>query len=538
MSSSEKINREIEQRAKEYREQKNDPLKPLRDLRAGAEQKNIDAALRLFAESCRGKDDLEVAGLRAEAIKELEQIKSKSPASLIDASLKLIKRTEEKNLQGQDIVFQQPLPWEEAVDGSELLDEVAGFVRRFVVFREHEKTAVSLWIFYAWMFDAVSCSPILFLSSPEKRCGKTLLLEIIGSLAPKPIHTSNITPAALFRTVEKFQPTLLVDEVDSFLRQSDELRGIINSGHRRGSAFTVRVCGDDYEPRMFLTWCPKVFAGINGLPDTVEDRSIKINMRRKKPDEKTERFRLEKEAPKIEELCRKLLRFANDNKERLAQADPEIPEALNDRQADCWRPLIAIADLAGGEWPRKAREAAVALSGEAEQEENSSKGVQLLRDLQAFFSNNPEGKAFSEDILNHLNGMDEAPWSEFRHGKPLTARQLAVILKQFGIESAQIRIGAVSKKGYTKEMFQDAFQRYLSAFSSETAKQINADAGLSDFSETKQRGSVSDPKNEENTYKHRSVSDVSDKNPESVPVGGYEEDDWASIYGEAGVMDL
>ena len=161
-----KIEHQIEQGVKECQEQLNDPIKPLRDLQADAEPKNIDAALRLFAESCRGKDDLEVAGLRAEAIKELEQIKSKSPASLIDASLKLIKRTEEKNLQGQDIVFKQLLPWEEAVDGSELLDEVAGFVRRFVVFREHEKTAVSLWIFYAWMFDAVSCSPILFLSSP------------------------------------------------------------------------------------------------------------------------------------------------------------------------------------------------------------------------------------------------------------------------------------------------------------------------------------------------------------------------------------
>ena len=143
--------------------------------------------------------------------------------------------------------------------------------------------------------------------------------------------------------------------MNSFLTIYEDLRGIINPGHRRGTVSVVRLCGDVHEPRIFSTWFPKVLAGIKRLPHTVEDRSIKINMRRKKTDEKTEQFRQEKEAPKLEDLRRKILRFANDIRERIVQADPEIPKELNDRQADCWRPLLAVADLLGGGWPKKAR---------------------------------------------------------------------------------------------------------------------------------------------------------------------------------------
>jgi putative DNA primase/helicase len=100
----------------------------------------------------------------------------------------------------------------------------------------------------AWVVEAFDISPLLSITSPTKRCGKSTLLDIVALLAPRAVPASNITAASLFRIVEKFSPTLLVDEADTFLGDNDELRGIINSGHRRSSAFVVRTVGDDHEP--------------------------------------------------------------------------------------------------------------------------------------------------------------------------------------------------------------------------------------------------------------------------------------------------
>ena len=536
MSSSEKINREIEQRAKEYREQKNDPLKPLRDLRAGAEPKNIEAALRLFDESCRGKDDLEVAVLRDEAIKELERIKCKSPAGLIDVSLKLIKRTEKKNLQGQDIVFPQPLPWEEAVDGSELLNEVAAFICKFVVFEERENVACATWVSHTWFTDVIDFSPILGIVSPEKRCGKSTLLRVLKLLVSKPYRTASASVSAIFRLVEMNQPTLLIDELDSFMEKNEELRGLLNEGVERNGAFS-RTVGDSFEPRAFRVFCPKALSLIGSLPGTVEDRTILIKMKRKVKRDRVERFQERTIAPLAGELCRKLLRFANDSRERLSQADPEIPEALNDRQADCWRPLIAVADLAGGEWPRKVREAAVALSGSGGTEEQQSAAVLLLSDIKTFFEEKSFQQTPTADLLEYLVSLDEKPWSEWRHGKPLNAHTLARLLRPFGVSSRTVRERARVFKGYVFEEFADAFLRYIPS-QTVTSLQSAPVAVKTAFFDPLQTASVTASKSEENSRQSCIVTDVTDRNPESVPVGGYEEDDWASIYGEAGVMDL
>ena len=162
-----------------------------------------------------------------------------------------------------------------------MLEDICQILSRFIFLPKGADLAVALWVLHTYTFETAENSPILVLSSPDKRCGKTVTLEILNGLVLKPLSTSNVTSAALFRTVEKYQPTLLIDEGDTFIRRSDELRGILNSGHRKAVAYVIRTVGDDYEPRQFSTWCPKAIALIDRLPDTVEDRSVVIPMTRK-----------------------------------------------------------------------------------------------------------------------------------------------------------------------------------------------------------------------------------------------------------------
>ena len=129
------------------------------------------------------------------------------------------------------------------------------------------------------------------ITAPEKQCGKSQLLTLIGKLSNRPLVASNITTQSLFRVVEAFSPTLLIDEADSFMRENEDLRGIINSGHTRQSAFAIRCVGDNHEPTRFSTWGAKAISGIGSLPDTIMDRAIIFNLRRKLPGEEVERLR-------------------------------------------------------------------------------------------------------------------------------------------------------------------------------------------------------------------------------------------------------
>jgi putative DNA primase/helicase len=233
--------------------------------------------------------------------------------------------------------------------------------------------------------DAYDISPYLIVKSPEKRCGKTTLMIILQFVKRRSELASNISPAAVFRYIEKEKPTLLIDEADSFVRGNDELRGILNSGHTRAAAYVIRTVeiGGDHVAKRFSTWAPKAIAAIGDLADTLADRSITINMQRKRGDQHVERMRRRDNA-EFAQLRRMQLRWVNDNAEALSAADDhaEVPAELHDRAADNWRPLFAIADRAGGDWPKRARAAALALSGV---DEPNSVSTLILADIRAAF---------------------------------------------------------------------------------------------------------------------------------------------------------
>ena len=232
----------------------------------------------------------------------------------------------------------------------------------------------------------------------------------------------------------------------------------MNSGHNRATAQVIRTAGEDHEPRIFRTWAAKAIALIGSLPGTLEDRAIVIPMRRRRAMEKVERFRGDRDHG-LPDLARKCARWADDHAEALAVADPAVPEELHDRDQDNWRPLIAIADEAGGPWPDWARKAARELSSvEAE----TSDGVLLLSDLREVVRWHPDPKIASKTLVEALIAMDDRPWAEWGRGdKPLTTNGLARLLRPFGCRPQKLRFETTTAQGYETAVFKDAFSRYL-----------------------------------------------------------------------------
>jgi hypothetical protein len=362
-------------------------------------------------------------------------------------------------------------PWPCAVDGAGLLDDLAQMIRRHVVLDQAAADATALWIAHTHAIDAAYVTPRLAITSPEKRCGKTTLLSVLCPVVARPLSAANITPATVFRAIDAVRPCLLVDEADTFFGQAEELRGIINAGHCRATATVLRTVDtpEGFEVREFSVWGPVAIAAIGKLPGTIEDRSVKIALRRRRPDEAVERVRLDR-LDELKPLARRAARWIADNFEVLRRADPDVPDELHDRAADNWRPLLAIADVAGGDWPERARRAALVLTKEGTQDADTARTL-LLTDLRQLFAAAPSGILFSAEILKALHDRDDRPWPEYRRGKPITAPQLAALLRPLQISSGTVRRGEVNNKGYKIAQFTDAWARYLPASASVTPSQ-------------------------------------------------------------------
>jgi hypothetical protein len=396
------------------------------------------------------------------------------PLSMLDRAVAAERDNGGAPGQGRPLDLPEPKPWPDPVDGTALLDELAGAIRNHVVIDLHEANAVALWVLGVHAFDVWVIFPRLFITAPEKQCGKTTLLDALSRLVPRRLIASSITAAALFRTIEAACPTLLLDEADAYLRDNEELRAVVDAGHRRDGA-VVRTVGDNHEPRLFSAFAPMALAAIGRLPGTIEDRSIIARLRRRRPDEPVEPLRLDR-TKALDVLARKAVRWVADQREALAVADPVMPAGVYNRAADNWRPLLAVADLAGGNWADRARESAVALLS-GDEEDSESARVLLLGDLRELFEAEPDGVLFTKGILASLHKNETRPWPEWR-GKPITDRQLATLLKPYKIKPTLVRRGSDTGRGYELAWFEDAFARYLSPARSVTALQTRNPAGF------------------------------------------------------------
>lgn len=396
---------------------------------------------------------------RVEAAKAL-----KIRASILDEVVKA-RRVTDQDAGG--LFLEDPEPWPERVRGAELLDELVTTERRYLSLPPGAPEAMALWSIHAHAHPASEVSPILAVTSPTPECGKTTCLTYIGALVPRPLTGSNITTAALFRAVERWRPTVLIDEADTFLRDNEELRGVLNSGHAKAGAYVIRTVGDNHDPAVFRTWAPKAIALIGKLPATLESRSIHIELRRLPPGETVTPLRLH-QIDVLIPLQRKAARWAADHLDALRTHEPEIPPELYGRAADNWRALLSIADMAGGNWPQRARQAAVTMSASRSEQ---TAGILLLEDLRSLFLIHGD-RMQTTTILAALNEMDDRPWPEWSRGRELTPRGLGRLLSPFDIHPRSIRVSnGETPKGYLHEQFSDSFTRYLPPSPSATPPQ-------------------------------------------------------------------
>jgi putative DNA primase/helicase len=334
-------------------------------------------------------------------------------------------------------------------------------LERFVVAPKATIIAASLFTLHTYAFDLGDISPILFITGPTKRCGKSKFLAILLRLVSRPFAAASATAAGIYRIIELHHPTLCIDEVDAFVHGDEQLRGLINSGHTRDAAFHLgcaATADKDFEPRRWSTWTPKIFSGIGRLADTIEDRAVIIEMVRRRKDEPCERLR---HGTRFEDIPQKALRFVNDHADAIRNGNPSLPDALHDRAADNWTPLLILADLAGGDWPAKARHAAVALSGGDDGESLGLNG-QLLADIRDVFAVAGADRLASKDMAERLTQIEGRPWAEYgKQRRPISPNQLANLLRGFGVSSRTIRVGDSTAKGYDMADFSDAFSRYL-----------------------------------------------------------------------------
>ena len=364
----------------------------LTHLDATSSMDAITSGIRNLVDLVDGADPLEreATQLAAALLLRGHGQTAEAAKKLIAAGFKSRRKAEEPQASANLLV--DPTPWPGAVDGAVLLDDLAEIISRYVLLPECCADIVALWTVFAHAHDSFSISPLLTLTSPTKRCGKSTLIELLLHLTPRPLQASNISPAALFRSIEKWEPTLLIDEGDTFLGLDPQYVNLLNGSHKKALAFVIRCEGEGYEPRQFKTWSPKVIAHIGALPPTVHDRSIEIRMRRKLPTEKVERLRHDHAAKLFTPLLRKGWAWAKEHEKDILDPEPEVPDVLDDRAQDNWRVLFKVADVVGGDWPGRTRRAALTVGTDPAGREQAI-AILLLEDLYEIFVRFPEDSA-------------------------------------------------------------------------------------------------------------------------------------------------
>jgi hypothetical protein len=369
------------------------------------------------------------------------------------------------------------------------LDAVESFLKRFVVYPSvHACVAHVLWIIHAHIMEAWESTPRIAFLSPEPGSGKSRALEISELLVPLPVEAVNVTPAYLFRKVgsEDGRPTILYDEIDTVFGpkakdNNEEIRGLLNAGHRRhGVAGRCVVRGKQVFTEEIPAYCAVALAGLGDLPDTILSRCVIVRMRRRAPNEIVEPYRRRVHQLAGDDLREKIIAWAMHIEPKIGNPWPDMPESVTDRNADIWESLIAIADLADSGWPKRARDAAVALVAESKGS-TPSLGVRLLADLRVVFEKHQDpGHMTTEGIIKALCDLDEAPWGDLG-GKPINARGLSTRLGKYGVQPKRIRIGEATLRGYDRGDLWDSWQRYLGATPVANATCATTATNMSDF---------------------------------------------------------
>jgi hypothetical protein len=354
------------------------------------------------------------------------------------------------------------------IDGAALLDAVRAALIRYVILPTPQAAdAVTLWIAATHAQPAWAHAPRLVIRGPEKRCGKSRLLDIVEALCRDPFITVNSSTAAVYRSISDDPPTLLVDEADTIFGPKadghEDLRGLLNAGHQRNRpAKRYDVATNRVES--IPTFAMAALAGIGAMPDTIEDRAVVIRMCRRAPNETVSPYRHRRDRPSLRQLAEQLTAWSRADLSALELAEPDMP--VEDRAADTWEPLVAVADHAGAHWPDRSRAAVLVLTTEANDSGEVSTRIRLLTDCRSAFGDHDAIP--TTILLERLKSDPEAPWADYGPAG-LTAMKLGVLLREYGIRSTTIRFPTLGQaKGFQRTDFTDAWNRYCPHPESET----------------------------------------------------------------------
>jgi len=424
----------------------------------------------------------------------------------------------------------------EPVDGGILLRAIKEAIQRYVFMSDDQAVAVTLWVVFSWLHEHMTHSPILYVTSAERDSGKSTLLGVVNFLARRSLQSVDISGPALFRSIAKWQPTLIVDEADDALADNADLRSVINSGWTRGQG-VIRCHPDTHEPELFSTFAPKVVAmkGRN-LPDTTLSRSIIITMKPRRtsdPKEHAADFN-HCDTETFARLRSQLKRWAADNAEAMARAAPEIPPSFHNRRRANWVPLLAIAEAGGGDWKTAGWKAARAIEAVADTFDPSI-GVELLRAIKGAFEARGTDRITSAGLITDLIADETAPWATYNKGKQISQRQVAGLLKAYGIKPKVIRLDDGSTpRGYLLEWFTDVFDRFCTSSSAHppfSSAMSATDLFSQDFSPFLSATSPFDiaDKNDKKPSDINDVADAADKNRGETRKEDNEQDKQAHI---------
>jgi len=362
--------------------------------------------------------------------------------------------------QGKPIEFPEIEPWPEEVNGAALLDEIAREIGRYMIMSDTDKTIAAIWAVHAHIYDRFTVSPRLCVRSPVKECGKTTLFSVLSHLVPRELMTASVTPAVIFRMIELYHVTLLIDEAAGMFDEAGEMRRILNCGYRADGT-VIRCVGDSFEPRVFRVFGPVAFALIGTLPSDLHSRCICVNLQRKRAGEEVEPDRIG-QMRHLDVLARKIVRWTSDNADAIANANPELPAAVINRRGDLWVVMLSIAKVAGGNWPARV-ERAIAATAETG-DDDAAQLEKLLADIRVVLDTKGD-EISSEALTEALVDMEGRPWAEMgKSRKPLTKAKLAHMLRVPGVSVSPGQVKGGKLRGYRRSQFDDIFARYLDTY--------------------------------------------------------------------------
>lgn len=359
-------------------------------------------------------------------------------------------------------------PWTDPVSGEQLVADICNHLRSVVILPPGAELAIALWIIHTYLLEpagatqVLNTSPLLSINSPDRQCGKSTVKQILECLVARPCATDNISTASLYRLIETKQPTLLIDEADTFLMHKQEMVGILNSGYRP-NGFVFRQGGNNFtDTNKFPTWGAKAIFSIGVLPPALFSRCISIPMKRKRPEEKVDRFNayVRQHQIGLDELKRRILRFCLDSAEAISTYTPELPQELDDRQQDNWEPLLQIVSQCGDEWLQRSIQASIILSPPNLFDETNLSEM-LLSEIAQIFAESGDDRIASASLQQMLIDDLTKPWVDFSRGRPISQSAIASLLRRYGIRPVDQRVNGKVLKCYLLSDFEDAFARYL-----------------------------------------------------------------------------